>query len=278
MMNRKGMTKFVEYIIAIIIIIPVLLVILYILIFGVGSIKQQVQSVSAYVTQTMTALTTGTSVLLPGLSPVLGSGDFMGQFYGSPACISLLDQLSRAGKLVSPNNPATMAGQFFMCVGSYGDFSTPSAGKDDWSNLPAVSDNASFPNWFPAYQELNSKNSPNSSGLNGSLGTLSFFEDIGNASAALSSLCVSFFNASVVINGVNYGYGIPSAYINSLSCTPYSNNGKPIFISVTPFGGCGSGCSNNPFGLLHGNNVGFNLQTCSYVPNSPALTCQESVS
>lgn len=264
MSNKKGINSFLEFIIAVIIVIPVLFVVLVLFVYGTGSINAIVQSPQSYVTQTAAALTSGESVVVGSIAPSLESTQFLGQFYGSTSCISLLDQLSRTGKLSAPNNPATLSNRYFICIGSYNSKDVTSS---SWSYLPAASYNASFPSWFVASQELNSKSSINSSGINGSQGTLSFFVNV-PPDQALGSSCSSFLNASTT-----YGYSEPSAYISALDCVPIPQKGNTsVFISVK-YPGCANGCASNPVAFLHGSPGAISLQSCTY-SNGNSLICQ----
>ncbi len=268
MSNKKGINAFLEFIIAIIIIIPVVFVVLVIFVYGTGSIKSIVQSPQAYISDTAAALTSGESVVVGSLAPSLNSNQFMAQFYGSTSCISMLDQLSRTGALTAPSNPATLSNGYFICMGSYKTNDLVSPG---WSYLPAASFNSSFPNWFSAAAYLNARSSINSSGINGSHGTLSFFENV-LPSQALASSCKSFLNATTTI-----GKSEPSAYISALDCVPIpTKSGTPIFLSVNT-GSCTNGCINNPVAFLHGSPGSISLQSCTYTGGS-SLICQFDIS
>jgi hypothetical protein len=225
----------------------------------------------------MIALNTGESVVVGTLSPSLQSNQFMTQFYGSPACVSLIDQLSRHGLLSAPGDPTTLEDRYFVCVGSYNDFNktTSKNAPAVWGNyLPGEPDNSSFPSWFPAASKLNAPYSGNSSGINGSHGTLSYYVDV-NPETALGSACVSFFNATT-----QYGWSTPSAYITGLNCVAENeNNGAPIFMSVKNQE-CQSnaqvGCATNPWVFLHGSPGQITLQTCSYTSGN-SLICSFSI-
>ena len=271
MRNKKGLTAFLSFVVAIIIIIPIIIIVVYVFVFGISSTKGIINSPSAYVTQTASAIIGGTSNVEGSLSPSLTRGEFMSQFYGSPSCISLLDELSRNAALQQPNDPATLSGNYFICFGSY---SNPAPG-DFWNFLPVYPSNASFPSWFPASPYLNSRNNLNSSGINGSKGTLSFFRGIENVSGALGQSCVSFLNATIP----KYGWGIPSAYIHSMKCVIMSSaTGSPsTFMSVTPAQCTGSSTGYCPVVFLHGSPSHITLQTCTYSNGGP-LNCQFTIS
>ncbi len=264
--NKKGITSFLEFIIAIIIIIPVVFVIFIIFVLGVGSIKAVTESPQAYVSETAAALTTGESVVVGSLAPSLTGSQFMAQFYGGTSCISLLDQLSRTGVLTTPADPATLSDSYFVCFGSY---KTNDLIYSTWNDLPTSSFNASFPDWFPAANYLNSRSSLNSSGINGSQGTLSFFFNLNTLpSYALASSCESFLNATTTI-----GKSEPSAYISSINCVPIPTEGNTsIFISVKS-GSCTNGCTSNPLAFLHGSPGAISLQSCTYT-GGDSLLCQ----
>lgn len=279
MSNRKGITSFTSFIIAMVIIIPVIFVVLIIFIFGVPSIRSQVQSVQSYISQTMVALTTGESVVTGTLSPSLTDHEFMGQFYGSSACISLLDELSRTGVLSSPNDPSSLNNRYFVCIGAYKDFDTANSPNPPavWGDyLPSSSGQPAFPQWSGFNSGPNSIiDTGGFAGINGSHGTLSYAVDSTNVSASLASACIALFNATS-----SEGWGSPSAYITALDCAPLNeNNGKPIYLSVqdSTCQGTVKGCDFNPWLFLHGSPGTIGLQTCSYVSGSPDLVCQFNI-
>lgn len=264
MSNKKGINAFLGFILSIIIIIPVLFVVLVIFVYGSASVKSIVQSPQAYVSQTAVALTSGESVVVGSLAPSLSGDQFMAQFYGSSSCISLLDQLSRTGELTAPSDPTTLSGSYFICIGSY---TTSNLVDSGWSDLPSSSNSASFPDWFGAATYLNSGSSSNTSGINGSQGTLSFFVNL-PPSLSLGSSCTSFLNATT-----SFGRNEPSGYISALDCAQIpEKNGIPIFLSVKDTN-CGSNCNDNPMAFLHGSPGVISLQECSYSGGN-ALVCQ----
>lgn len=275
--NKKGLSAFTSFIIAIIIIIPILVVITIIFVYGASSISSLVSSPQAYVSQTMAAINTGESVIVGSLSPSLdgNNGQFMAQFYGNSGCITLLDQLSRNGLVSAPNDPSTLSGKYFVCTGSLNSKGITS--DNSWSFLPgngAGEGAASFPGWFLAAQFLNAANSQNSSGINGSHGTLSYYEGV-DPQVALGQACISFFNATTA-----YGRNTPSSYITSLDCVAEGeSSGVPVFMSVKN-SQCQSnsqlGCTNNPWAFLFGAPGQFALQTCSYT-SGDALICSFTI-
>ena len=182
-----------------------------------------------------------------------------------------MNELARSAVLQTPNNPSTLSGSYFVCFGSYSD---PTKG-DFWNVLPVYSSTSSFPSWFPASPQLNSRHNSNSSGINGSKGTLSFFQNIENASGVLGQSCVSFLNATVP----NYGWGIPSSYIRSMKCAVMSSaTGSPsTFMSVSPNQCTGSSVGYCPIAFLHGSPGHITLQTCTYSNGGP-LNCQFTIS
>ena len=265
MLDNKGISEFLSWMIALVIMIIFSAVIVYIFLAGSSSIRSLVQSPNTYVTQTDAALTAGFSIVTGPTVPSFSDNQFMAQFYGSPQCISLLDQLSRTAILTTPNNPASLNGYYFVCSGSFNiDAISPS--QATWAPTPEYPDNASFPGWFSSV--LNSKDSKNTSGVNNSVGTMSFFTAINNPSAALGSSCVSFLDAVTQ----KYGSGVPSAYITSMECAPLPlKNSIPTYISIKD-GSCSADPASCPLAFLHGNPGSFQLQTCTYSGGS-SIVC-----
>ncbi len=259
--NKRGLSSFTSFIVAIIILIPVLFVILIVILAGSSSVKAAVQSPEAYVSETLAALTTGESVIVGGLSPVLQSNQFLAQFYGSTSCIDFLDQLARVGVLLTPTDPSSLNGTYFICIGSYNSQGISSNSYSGWLSLPSQADNASFPNWFPAAGDLNSADSTNTSGTTGSEGTLSYFRNTFSPEATLSGSCNSFFNATTTV-----GADAPAQYITALNCvTLGEKNNEPIYMSAY--------ANYQPIAFLHGNPGTLDLQTCTYAGGN-VLICQ----
>ncbi len=268
MENKRGLSSFTSFIIAIIVLIPVLFVILIVITAGSSSIKAAVQSVSAYVSETTAALNTGESVIVGGLSPVLQSDQFMAQFYGSASCISFLNQLSRVGVLTTPSDPSTLDGTYFICFGTYNSngigSSTMSSSYSDWSSLPTQQNNATFPNWLDISKYITGFTASDAAGISGSEGALSYFVNT-NPIAALSSSCTAFFNATTPV-----GTDTPAQYVTNLECvTLGAKNGGQIYLAA----GAASVPALAPVAFLHGNPATINLQTCTYAGGN-FLSCQ----
>ncbi len=290
MVDKKGLSSFTSFIIAIIIIIPIVIVVLIIFIYGASSISSVANSPESYVTQSMVALTTGESVVVGATAPSLdgNSGQFMAQFYGSQSCISSLNQLSRTGILSAPNDPATLQNKYFVCIGAVNTKNIlsdtvnayqSSSGVvklpyNSWLAYPFYNDAGAFPLWFPAAYYLNAINSANTSGINGSHGTLSYFVNQ-DPQTALGDSCAAFFNATT-----QYGFGSPGAYVTTLNCAVEGeSNGIPVFMSVQTQQCKTSsqyGCSANPWAFLFGDPGQIGVQTCSYISGA-ALICSFSI-
>ncbi|MCL4401027.1 MAG: hypothetical protein M1348_03280 [Candidatus Parvarchaeota archaeon] len=274
--NRKGITSFTSFIVAIVIIIPVLFVVLVIFVFAIPAIRSNIINVQSYVSETMVALSTGESVITGTLSPSLTDHEFLAQFYGSPACIGLLNELSRTSILSSPNDPSSLNDRYFVCVGDYKDFSASNNPNPPavWGNyLPQSPGQPALPDWISGSSL--SGGWSGLAGINGSQGTLSYAVDANNVSALLASACVAFFNATS-----SEGWGSPSAYVNSLNCAPLNeNNGQLIYMSVNDqtCASTSQGCDYNPWLFLHGSPGSIALQTCSYVSGSSDLVCRFNI-
>ena len=273
-MKNKGISEFLAFILSIIILIPIAIIAYFIITAGANKVVSSSESITQYVSSTLVAIQTGNSVVLPPISPDLpNSSYFLSQFYGSSSCISDLDELSREAILISPSNPSSLSGTYFVCIGLF----SPSAivsNQRFWNDLPSNgegADNASFPGWFPDLSAYNSKSSTIASGINGSTGTLSYFIQPQNPEAILSGSCVSFFNATTV----NYGYGQPGAYITTITCAPLTYNNKSAFLSAIP-PSCSGSCGNNPIAFLHGNPGYIKFQECSYNGGND-LQCRFSI-
>lgn len=270
-MKKKGITEFLSFILSIIILIPIAVIAYFIITAGANKVISSSESISLYVSTTMTAVQTGNSVVLPPNSPDLPKHTFLAQFYGSSACISYINQLSREAIVVSPANPSVLSNQYFMCIGTYNPSAIISS-QSIWNFLPAYADdNASFPGWFPDLSSYNSKTSSVASGINGSTGTLSYFIQPASPQTVLAQSCVNFFNATTI----KYGYGQPGAYISTITCVPLTYKNESKFISVTS-PSCSGTCGNNPMAFLYGNPGYIKLQECSYSGGS-ALQCRLSI-
>ncbi|MCL5016594.1 MAG: hypothetical protein M1441_00420 [Candidatus Parvarchaeota archaeon] len=271
MVNRKGVTALLGIIITIIVLIPVVIIVAYIFIYGVHSVKAVAQSLSAYVEQVSLAIKSGSSLVVAPASPSLSNDQFMAQFYGNSTCISYLDQLSRITVLSLPQNPNSLAGEYFLCSGSY----NPSAIKQDsvWNYLPSTPGGASFPYWFTNVAQLNSPSSDLAAGINGSAGTLSYYENPADIATTLGQSCDEFFNAVTA-----YGTATPSAYITSLQCVPIASGNSTYFISVSgpSCAGTTNGCYSNPMAFLYGNPGQISYQSCVY-HGGASIVCSFSI-
>ncbi len=270
-MKKKGITEFLAFMLSIIILIPIAIIAYFIITAGANKVVSSSESVSQYVSSTLTAVQTGNSVVLPPISPNLPSETFLSQFYGSNSCISYLDELSREAILVSPVNPSSLSNTYFVCIGTF-SLSPIIVTQAFWDYLPtAGADNASFPGWFPNVLKYNSLKSAIASGINGSTGTLSYFLQSSDPQTALSESCDNFFNATTK----KYGYGEPGAYIKSITCAPLTYNNQSVFISAIP-PSCSGACGNNPIAFLYGNPGYIKFQECSYNGGS-VLQCRFNI-
>jgi hypothetical protein len=272
-MKNKGISEFLAFILSIIILIPIAVIAYFIITAGANKVVSSSESITQYVSSTLVAMQTGNSVVLPPISPDLPKYTFLSQFYGSSSCISDLDQLSREAILISPSNPSSLSGSYFVCIGTFSS-SAIIPNQRFWSYLPSngeEANNASFPGWFPDLAAYNSKSSIIASGVTGSTGTLSYFTQPQNPETALSSSCVSFFNATTV----KYGYGQPGAYITTMTCAPLTYNNKSAFISTIP-PSCSGSCGINPMAFLYGNPGYIKFQECSYSGGNN-LQCRFSI-
>lgn len=273
LMNNKGISEFLAFILSIIILIPIAVIAYFIITAGANKVVSSSESVTQYVSSTMLALQTGNSVVLPPVSPNLPKYTFLSQFYGSNSCISYLNQLSREDLLISPSNPSSLSGTYFVCIGTF-SLSPIISSQSFWNYLPSNgegSNNASFPGWFPDLAAYNSKSSNLASGINGSTGTLSYFILSQNPEVSLSDSCDSFFNATTI----KYGYSQPGAYITTITCAPLTYNNESAFISVIP-PSCSGSCGNNPMAFLYGNPGYIKFQECSYNGGND-LQCKFSI-
>ena len=272
-MKNKGISEFLAFILSIIILIPIAIIAYFIITAGANKVVSSSESITQYVSSTLVAMQTGNSVVLPPVSPDLPKHTFLSQFYGSSSCISDLDELSSEAILISPSNPSSLSGTYFVCIGTF----SPSAiikSQAIWNYLPSNGEganNASFPGWFPDLAAYNSKSSTIASGINGSTGTLSYFTQPQNPQTALSGSCVSFFNATTV----SYGYGQPGAYITTMTCAPLTYNNKSAFISAVP-PSCSGSCGINPIAFLYGNPGYIKFQECNYNGGND-LQCRFSI-
>lgn len=292
--SKASVSDTLSFIIAILVIVAVLVPVAYVLYYGISAVSAQVESIQEYVTQTELALTFGTSEVVGTLAPSFNSNQFMVQFYGTPQCISLLDDLSRDAVLSAPNNPATLSGQFFVCSGVYKNFTfkpqNPLIAKSSslWTAKPLATttqiDQASaLPNWVQLYNwsvKLGPGWSPTTYEINGSEGTMfyendSTYQNIPQIEADLGRYCVEFLNASVV----PYGPENPAAYITSMDCVPLgAKNGYNIFISLDTQN-CASvqgGCNYDPLIFFHGSPAKIIAQFCSY-NGGTSLVCAETI-
>ena len=272
-MKNKGISEFLSFILSIIILIPIAIIAYFIITAGANKVISSSESITEYVSSTLVAIQTGNSIVLPPISPNLPGHTFLSQFYGSSSCISYLNELSREAILISPSNPSSLSGTYFVCIGTF-SLKPISLSQRFWNYLPSngeESDNASFPGWFPDLAAYNSKSSTIASGINGSTGTLSYFTQPQNPETILSSSCVSFFNATTV----NYGYGQPGAYITTLTCDPLTYNNKSMFISAVP-PSCSGSCGINPIAFLYGNPGYIKFQECNYNGGND-LQCRFSI-
>lgn len=295
-MYKKGTSAFISFIIALVILIPIIIIVALIYLFGVSSVSSQITSIQSYVTQTELALTYGSSVVVGALAPSFNSNQFMVQFYGTPQCISLLDSLSRDALLQEPNNPATMANQFFICSGTYKSFNfkDPSNGNtltSEWISIPSGSSKCgetcmvdALPNWVESAEWNPSSNeqgwSPNTYEMNGSEGTMYFENDSLNQNMQtieqdLGRYCVEFLNATVV----PYGPGNPGAYITGMTCIALgTKNNMPVFISLQT-NSCNNiqnGCYYDPLIFFHGSPAQIVAQFCNY-KSGPSISCLETI-
>jgi hypothetical protein len=270
-MKKKGISELLAFGMSVIILIPIAVIAYFIITSGANKVTSSSESVGIYVSTTISALQSGNSVVLPPNSPNLPKDVFLSQFYGDSSCMSYIYQLSREAILISPSNPSTLSNKYFMCIGAY----NPSAivpNQAVWNFLPTTGiDNASFPGWFPSVGNYNSKTSSLASGINGSVGTLSYFIQPSNPQSTLSQSCISFFNATTQ----NYGYGQPGAYITTITCAPLTYNNKSAFVSVIP-PSCSGTCGNNPMAFLYGNPGYIKFQECSYGGGN-SLQCRFSI-
>lgn len=274
-MKNKGLTEFLAFILSIIILIPIAILAYFIITAGANKVISSSESVSLYVSTTVSAVQSGNSVVLPPVSPNLPKYTFLGQFFGSNSCIKYVTELSREAILISPSDPSILSNQYFMCIGTF-SLSPIISSQAFWNYLPSAKDgegpdNASFPGWFPGLSAYNSPSSLIASGVNGSTGTISYFLQPQDPEKALADSCVSFFNATTI----SYGYGQPGAYIKSITCVPLSHNNNSVFVSVVP-PLCSGTCGNNPMAFLYGSPGYIKFQECSYGGGS-ALQCKFSV-
>ncbi|MGC8533171.1 MAG: hypothetical protein ACP5MV_00885 [Candidatus Parvarchaeum sp.] len=274
-MKNKGISEFLSFILSIIILIPIAIIAYFIITAGANKVISSSESITQYVSSTLTAMQTGNSVVLPPVSPDLPKYTFLSQFYGSSSCINDLNELSREAILISPSNPSSLSNTYFVCIGTF-SLSPISRNQAFWNYLPSSSnnegpDNASFPGWFPDLSAYNSPTSTIASGINGSTGTLSYFLQSSNPEVSLSNSCVSFFNADTI----RYGYGQPGAYITTLTCAPLTYNNRSAFINVVP-PSCSSSCGNDPMAFLYGNPGYIKFQECSYNGGND-LQCKFSI-
>ena len=286
-MDKKGVTFFLEFVIAMIIGSIVVVIVAYIYLFGSSGLSAAISSIDSYVSLTQSALTTHISVLTGDLLPSFKSDSFMVQFYGSSGCVTLLNELSRNAVLTAPNNPSSLSGKFFICSGTYKPFEfsysgSPQASTWDYVNPSAGND---IPSWMvsstPALPFLSSI-----AQVNGSKGAMTFINNslvsssqnyLSTMEADLGQACVAFLNATV---SPYNDYGVPSAYITNLDCVPLdTENGQPIFISVNSLF-CqvnGLSCNYNPFLTLHGSPGNIIEQRCYYQSGAPSISCVEYI-
>ena len=273
-MNNKGISEFLAFILSIIILIPIAVIAYFIITAGANKVVSSSESISQYASTTMLALQTGNSIVLPPISPDLPTKTFLSQFYGSNSCISYLNQLSREDLLISPSNPESLSGTYFVCIGTF-SLKPIISSQNFWNYLPSGNkegpNNASFPGWFPDLLGYNSPTSTIASGINGSTGTLSYFTLSQDPETTLSNSCDSFFNATTT----EYGYGQPGAYIQTITCAPLTYNNQSAFISVVP-PSCSGSCGNNPMAFLYGNPGYIKFQECSYNGGND-LQCKFSI-
>ncbi len=268
-MNRKGISAFLGIIISLVILIPVGFIVFLIISSGASKLVSFQQSVNAYVSATLSAMQTGTSVVVPPSAPDFGSTTFLAQFYGGTACMSMIDQLSRSAILAEPTNPSSLTNKYFICVGTM-NMQPIISYMRQWNYLPTSSGSASFPYWFSNYGQLNSQSYGLAQGVSGSKDTLSFFTNSANPAQTLAGSCADFFNATTT----SYGYGVPSAYITGLSCVPLMYSNSSLFLSVAT-SGCSSSnaCNSNPVAFLYGNPSYVTTQICSSGGGN-SLVCQ----
>ncbi len=286
-MDKKG--DIFDFIIALVVVIIIIPIAAYIFFYGINSISTQIESIQAYVTQTELALDLGSSVVVGSLAPSFNSNQFMVQFYGTPQCISLLDDLSRDAVLTAPNNPASLEGQYFICSGAYKNFTFQpppryllSKQQSLWIATPMSQstielEQDALPNWVILSTTSMDYNMWE---INGSQGTMyyenySTSQDLQAVEEQLGEDCVKFLNASVV----PYGPGNPAAYITGMTCVPLgTKNGYPIFISLNTQS-CSSvanGCNYDPIVFFHGSPAKILTQFCSY-NKGPSIVCSITI-
>ena len=275
--NRRGVNEVYSFIISVIIVAVLVVIVVYILLLGTGTIKSVNSNTNTYVSQTESAITSGISILTGG-SVSLDNHQFLAQFYGSPRCLSLLNDLSAHGILQNPTNPSSLSGAFFVCTGSYNDFSFYSNNNIVSSSWQPVTTwgRAAPPSWYVQYPPI--------AGMNGSQGTVTFENTTGSSTGIsaivdyLNGSCTNFLNATVDASGTPE-YGDPQAYITSLNCVPIENAGSTYFISVeTPQ--CGTDpqmCSGNPLLFIHGSPGSITQQVCRYY-GGPSIICEIAMS
>jgi hypothetical protein len=285
--NKKGVISTVSIVISIIVLIPIVIFVGFIFISGIAGIRTQIQSISGYVSDTQTALYSGTSVIVGTLSPVFSGNQFMAQFYGGPACMTLIDELARTSILTEPNDPSTLSGKFFVCAGTFSNFSSSPNVNEFWDYLPIPPGNAQsiLPSWTldGGYNLTNLIVGE----VNGSHGSLSFANYTGRPSSLakvetqLSTACESFLNSTVYSSSSGTEYNVPSAYISAITCAPLAvQNSQPVFISLRR-GNCAANspeCSYNPLLFMHGEPASIQIQTCNYLSGAPSLTCEIEMS
>lgn len=277
--NRRGVNEVYSFIISVIIVAVLVIIVVYILLLGTGTIKSVNSNTNTYVSQTESAITSGISILTGG-SVSLDDHQFLVQFYGSPRCLSLLNDLSAHGVLQNPTDPSTLSNTFFVCIGSYNDFSFYTNGgggpySSSWQPVTSWGQ-AAAPFWYVQASPM--------AGINGSQGTVTFDNTTGSSISGsdiinyLNGSCTNFLNATVDVSGTKE-YNDPQAYITSLNCVPIENAGLTYFISVeTPQ--CGNNpqmCSGNPLLFIHGSPGTITQQVCRY-SGGPSIICEITVS
>ncbi len=276
MVNRKGINEVYSFIISVIIVAVIVVIVVYILLLGTGTIKSVGSNTNSYVSQTESAITSGISILTGG-SVSLDNHQFLAQFYGTRQCLNLLNGLSAHGILQNPTNPSTLSNTFFVCIGSYNDFSfyVGSQGpyQSSWQAVTSWGSPAP-PLWY---------SQSNLAGMNGSEGTVTFENTTGSSISASNIIsyfnesCTNFLNATVDVSGTQE-YNDPQAYITSMNCVPIENAGVTYFISVeTPQ--CGANpqmCSGNPLLFIHGSPASISQQVCRYY-GGPSIICEISL-
>lgn len=277
MTNKRGVNEVLSFIISVIIVGVIVVIVVYILLVGTGTIKSVGANTGAYVSQTEAATTNGLSILTGG-TVNLDNQQFLMQFYGSKQCISLLNQLSLHSVLQSPTNPSSLSNTFFVCIGSYNNFtfypngpSTTNTRQSSWQSVTSWG-NPAAPLWYnTGFGPL--------AGMNGSEGTVTFINTTGALATTttlesyLNQSCINFLNATVSVSG-NALPNEPYAYITSMNCEPIEDNALTYFISVeAPL--CGTDpqlCSGNPLLMIHGSPAYITSQICRYY-NGPSIIC-----